>query len=624
MPSRRQIAVAVALLGLSLIGMPGHGQWVEVQELLASPLQARANFGQSMALDGDTLVVGAYAEDLAPDIVNGGAAYVFERRDGTWLQQAKLVAADAASGDDFSFRVAIADDTIIVTARWDTHSGLYRAGSAYAFVRSGSTWTQQQKIYPADPQFRGRFGQSVKLADDEALISASKRELEYGSVYAFQRQDGLWTQQQKWFAPDRERYAEFGARLALDGDSLLVSAPEDNVLGLSNSGAAYLYTRQAGSWAHRQKLAASDPAREAWFGRSVALWRPLAVVGAASLRAPERPGAAYVFAEQGSEWVEVQKLTPGDATSGDWFGQSAVVDGRSLLVGARKHDHGGLVDAGAVYMFTLGSGPVALCSDVTVAAGPDCTAEASVDAGSYDPEGDAISLRQEPPGPYSGVTQVELVVEDVFGVEDRCQALVTVEDLSVPRAFCNAPATIADDGVPRQFTATTIDNCGSASASVTGYDCAPPAYTPEWGQPEDEISPCVVAWSADTLTVQETGSAGTLISWTLTATDASGNEGATLCTVQAVPAPIASICGSEAQPYGALPAGRAAFDLEGWAIYSPQSFDDCYAIIARDFMIMPPEGEVTFLAGVSITLGDGFVVAPGCSFTAEIDPDRFW
>lgn len=585
------------------------GTWVQQAKLVATDAAPGDSFGWWLALDGDTLVAAARGADL-DGITDAGAAYVFERRDGTWVQQAKLVAADAAPGDDFSWRVAIDDDTIIVTARYDTHSGLYRAGSAYMFVRSGSTWTQQQKIYPADPQYRGRFGQSVKLAGDEALISATRREQEYGSVYSFGRQNGHWTQRQKWFAPDRERYAEFGARLALDGDSLLVSAPEDNVLGLSNSGAAYVYTRQAGTWVHHQKLVASDPAGEAWFGRSVALWRPLAVVGAAALRAPESPGAAYVFVEQGAEWVEVQKLTPGDATSGDYFGQSAAVDGRSLLVGARRHDHGGLVDAGAVYVFGLNSAPVALCSDVSVAAGPDCTAEASVDAGSYHPYGDAISLSQEPPGPYSGVTLVELIVEDGLGAEDRCQALVRVEDLSAPRAFCNAPPTIADDGLPKQFTATTVDNCGPASASVTGHDCHPPVV-PVVGKVG--ASPCVVVSTADTLIIQETGVVGTVISWSLTATDAAGNESSTVCSVLTV-----------APHHGGLWCRKGGLDLVGWAVYSPQSFEHCYAISARDFMIMPPNGEVTFRAGTSVTLGDGFVVGPGCRFTAEIDPAHAW
>lgn len=176
--------------------------------------------------------------------------------------------------------------------------------------------------------------------------------------------------------------------------------------------------------------------------------------------------------------------------------------------------------------------PVALCQDVTVSAGTACSANASVDAGSSDPDGDPITLTQEPAGPYPvGTTEVTLTATDPDGESSSCTATVTVVDDTDPVIHCNAPASITPPSAPISVTATATDNCGAASVSVTSYDC----YTfTKKGKRIDKRGSCVVNLSGATISIVDSGGVGDIIEWTVTATDGSGNTTAQTCTTTVV------------------------------------------------------------------------------------------
>jgi subtilisin-like proprotein convertase family protein len=177
--------------------------------------------------------------------------------------------------------------------------------------------------------------------------------------------------------------------------------------------------------------------------------------------------------------------------------------------------------------------PVAQCQDVTVAADQtSCTAAADVDDGSFDPDGDPITLEQDPPGPYApGDTLVTLTVTDDGDLSDTCQATVTVVDEAAPEIQCNAPATITPPDAPISFTATATDACGPAAAQVAAYDCS--TFTKK-GKRIDKTGSCAVQIDGDTVTVVDSGGVGTTIEWTVEATDGAGNGIVMVCGVVVV------------------------------------------------------------------------------------------
>jgi hypothetical protein len=195
----------------------------------------------------------------------------------------------------------------------------------------------------------------------------------------------------------------------------------------------------------------------------------------------------------------------------------------------------------ASHVLTVGSGgeapenhpPVAQCADQSVDAdGQSCTAEADVDAGSYDPDGDAITLIQDPPGPYApGVHSVTLTVEDEYGETDVCSAQVTVVDASAPTVECNAPESVSPRDAPLAVTASGLDACGVAVISVGGLDCY--AVNPR-GKRIDRNGSCELVADGATLRILHTSGVGTHLAWQVTATDADGNSVTADCDLEVV------------------------------------------------------------------------------------------
>jgi hypothetical protein len=175
--------------------------------------------------------------------------------------------------------------------------------------------------------------------------------------------------------------------------------------------------------------------------------------------------------------------------------------------------------------------PVAECTDLTLEAGDGCEASGSIDNGSYDPDGDPFTVVEEPLPPWPlGDTEVTLTITDDSGESDTCTGIVTVEDTTDPAAYCNSPDTIIPPDAPISFTATTDDFCGS-TVEVTGYDC--------WaingaGKRISKLESCVVSFTGDTVTIEDSGGVGDNIEWFLVATDTSGNTTEMTCALEVV------------------------------------------------------------------------------------------
>jgi uncharacterized repeat protein (TIGR01451 family) len=173
--------------------------------------------------------------------------------------------------------------------------------------------------------------------------------------------------------------------------------------------------------------------------------------------------------------------------------------------------------------------PVAQCADVVVSADGQCQGTASIDDGSFDPDGDAVTIEESPAPPYElGDTLVTLTIEDALGLSDTCQATVTVVDDTDPVIECNAPATITPPDAPIAFTATATDNCSIAAVEVVGFACT---QVKRNGKVIDKRESCVVVVDGDTITIADSGGVATTISWTVNASDGSGNDAVASCAV---------------------------------------------------------------------------------------------
>ncbi|MEM7130359.1 MAG: SdrD B-like domain-containing protein [Chloroflexota bacterium] len=315
--------------------------WTLEQKIVSSDGDSTDRFGNAVAIDGDTAVIGAYRQDPSGET---GAAYVFTRSGSTWSEQQKLTASDAATGDQFGWAVAVSGDTAIIGADGE-NSG---AGAAYVFTRSGSTWSEEQKLTASDGGGGDAFGLSVSVDGDTAIVGANGHNASAGAAYVFTRTGSTWTEQQKLTASDGAGNDLFGQSVSVSGDSALVGASGDE----SSQGSAYIFTRSGSTWSEQQKLTASDGAGGDEMGFAAALAGDTALVGA--IGDETRAGAAYVFTRSGSTWSEQDKLTASDTTADDEFGYAVSISGATSIAGAFQNDTGAS-NAGAAYVFTAPS-----------------------------------------------------------------------------------------------------------------------------------------------------------------------------------------------------------------------------------------------------------------------------
>jgi hypothetical protein len=324
--------------------------YMEVDKLTASDAAADDLFGWSVAIDGDTIVVGAH--DLVYWGGSGwGSAYVFRTSDGgaTYVEVAKLTAADASNDDRFGISVAIDGGTIVVGASGDDDAGS-NSGSVHVFrtTDGGATYIEVAKLMAADAAASVGFGYSLAIDGGTMVIGASR----YGnggsgSAYVFRTTDGgaTYAQVAKLTAADAAENDKFGFSVAIDGDTVVV--------GADGGEAAYVFRTSDGGSTYGQvaKLTASDAAAGDDFGYSVAIDGDTIVVGAYIENSYR--GSAYVFrtSDGGATYVELAKLTASDAASHDRFGSSVAIDGDTVVVGAY-----GAGTCGAAYVFRTTDG----------------------------------------------------------------------------------------------------------------------------------------------------------------------------------------------------------------------------------------------------------------------------
>ncbi|MGB6220453.1 FG-GAP repeat protein [Haloferula sp.] len=380
--------------GAVYVFIRSEGIWTQQAYLKASNTGAGDNFGSSVAVSGNTVVVGAPFEASNATGIDGdeannsaffsGAAYVFIRSEGIWTQQAYLKASNTESFDLFGNSVAVSGDTVVIGAPFEASNATGidgsqgdnsagNSGAAYVFSRSVGIWTQQAYLKASNTGADDKFGSSVSVSGDAVVVGAwgeasnatgvdgnqgDNSAQNSGAAYVFSRSVGIWTQQAYLKASNTGAADKFGSSVAMSGDTVVAGAPSEasNATGVdgnqgddssSDSGAAYAFIRSGAAWSQQAYLKASNTGVSDKFGSSVALSGETVVIGAPSEasnatgvdgnqgdNSSSDSGAAYVFIRSESVWTQQAYLKASNTGGADRFGRAVAVAGDYVVVGA--------------------------------------------------------------------------------------------------------------------------------------------------------------------------------------------------------------------------------------------------------------------------------------------------
>ena len=345
-----------------------NGTWTEKEKLFASDGKRADTFGDAVAIDGTTAIVGAINSNKDTVDKYTGAVYIFEPdSDGTWTEKQKLCADDTERLDKFGSSVAISGDTIIVAAYGDDTDAT-NAGAVYIFERDSSgTWTEKETLRAGINESSLCFGNSVAMSDDVIIVGAFSQDTEAtnaGAAYIFERDSsGTWTKKEPLFASNAEQGDLFGYSVAISGDTVIVGAVGEDAKA-TEAGAAYIFERDSsGTWTETEKLVPGTDQSYSQFGYSVAIRDNIAIVGAYSEHGTEveYAGAAYVFERDSSgTWTEKQKLWSLDPDYMQNFAYSVAISDNVVIASATNYNPFGSNNnranyTGAAYLYALAS-----------------------------------------------------------------------------------------------------------------------------------------------------------------------------------------------------------------------------------------------------------------------------
>lgn len=325
--------------------------------LKASNAQENAGYGTSVAIDGDTIVVGAPYESSDAsatattsntNATQSGAAYVLVRENGQWRQQAfvKPTYQIAATCGNV---VGISGDTLMVACRDENVGGKTRAGAIHVYVRDGDTWTLQQTLVSDHPRDLANFGWAAAIEGDQIVVGAPYESNdgtenltnEAGAVYVFERADGVWSQS-GFLQPNDGQYA-FGKQVAIAGTTLTATD--------LYSSKAYLFSREAGVWTRQPDLVPADTS--AFVGLALAMTEDTVAIGGV--------GSVAVFERTAAGWAEQPRIAAPNPPASTVFGTKLAIDGNVMVIGDTS-DSGDATstvddrnsnarDSGAVYVY---------------------------------------------------------------------------------------------------------------------------------------------------------------------------------------------------------------------------------------------------------------------------------
>ena len=345
----RVLAKSIGLWAATWLGASfGHGQGVELQALFASDGQSFDEAGTDVGIDGEWAIVGApFDDDVAS---NSGAVYVhrWDSSAGQWLEFQKLTASDGSANSWFGWSVAISGETLIVGAR--QHDAISSdAGSAYVFEFDGSGWVEAEILVGSQQTANDEFGVDVALDGDIAAVGAwldDHAATNSGAVYVFERSRFGWQETALAIDPQATDNDNLGLSVSVDGELVVSGAHGGN----GTKGQVLVFRKSGGSWPLEQILQSADPLVNT-MGRRVAADGDLIVAGtwATDATAPDS-GAAYLFRHDGSQWQEEATLLPSHSGHSFYFGSSVATQDGVVMVGAPGENDPGQ-NYGTLYTF---------------------------------------------------------------------------------------------------------------------------------------------------------------------------------------------------------------------------------------------------------------------------------
>jgi len=340
------------------------GAWSAPTKLLPSDGAANDGFGFAVDVDGERAIVGSFRHELTSSTSGAGAAYIYERQaNGDWLEAALLIPAELVGSDQFGISVAIDGDRALVGAAASDSTA--SPGAAYLFERQGGTWVQTDRLVPSDGTAGSQFGSAVDLQGLRAVVGAraavggsTDDVADAGAVYIYELgTSGTAVSEAKIGATGAQSADQFGKALSLDGNRVLVGAYGDRGDGsTANAGAAYLYELTGGTWVDIQKLEPTPAVTNDRFARTLSLVGDRALIGAyLNDTDGAETGTAFIYEpDANGDWSETQQLLSSNGDPGDFFGVHVALGADYALIGALKEDGPGnaTTSSGAVYSFS--------------------------------------------------------------------------------------------------------------------------------------------------------------------------------------------------------------------------------------------------------------------------------
>jgi hypothetical protein len=326
-------------IGRAYVYFRNSGVWMQQTVLTAADATQNDEFGTAVAINGNYAIVGAPKDDIlssTPPILsleNRGSIYIFVRSGSTWTQQAKMISTVAQSNQNYGSSLSLEGDRLVVGAERDTD-----AGAAYIYQRNGNLWIFQQRLIASDGAADDRFGYRVDITNNYIIVGASNANPS-GAAYIFFFNGTTWTQQQKLPSAGTDAQAK-GRAVFINDTMALVGSPLYSSGGVFFNGVVGSYRRTGTTWVSMTSIHAPDGVDQANFGTSISFYGGYAIIGAQQGAGPyPGNGTAYIYKFVGLSWQFQQKINDPTLLP-DSFGYAVAIDGFNLIIGSPTKANG--------------------------------------------------------------------------------------------------------------------------------------------------------------------------------------------------------------------------------------------------------------------------------------------
>ena len=308
--------------------------------MLSAPVASQA-FGNAIAVDGDQVFVGEASYEM-----RSGVVYVFGRDpSGSWIQTQRIEPSSGEPGDRFGIGLAKHENTLLISATRADEG----AGAVYVYQNQSGTWIESGRLETTDRSPADSLGTGLAINNDWIMVGTVAQNGRTGAAYAFRREGESWVQHSKIRPDDIDEGDTFGARIALQGNQMLISAP----FGSDGEGRVYsfAYSEDSDTWEERGQLQAPGLSDETMFGTDIALENNVSLVGAPGYfgGTGAGTGAVFVYELAGDTWQLASLLSPYESTGAIQFGGSIAFDGNAALIGAFSAAQG----QGRIFSYTF-------------------------------------------------------------------------------------------------------------------------------------------------------------------------------------------------------------------------------------------------------------------------------